>query len=280
MAYSGYTAETGKNLLLDAGAFFKNFDPATDTFETAVADDKLIGATEGGGSFSAMPTIRRIEVDGVKGAAKGLEVLDEWVVTLTANVKEVSRGSIALALAGSVETEGTDYYEIKGKNEIELTDYIDNITWVGKLSGTNDPVIIQVYNALSTGGLTLATADKAEAVIALTFIGHYDDANLDNPPFKLYYPKPIVNTATVSSATFSKDEPVDITYTVTSSSDAVCGGARLGTYTLAASEFTLGLGTILVKKEYFATLTNGEKTLTLLMNKGNNVTAPTVTVGA
>ena len=278
--YTGYTAETPKNLLLDAGAFFKNFDMETDTFATAVAAGKLIGATQGGGVFTSIPTIRPIPIDGVKGPTKGMNVIDEWVVDLTANVKEVSKQSIRLALMASKETEGADYYEIEGNSDIALTDYIDNITWVGKLSGTNDPAVIQIYNVLNMNGLTSSFVDKGESLIALAFRGHYDDGNLENPPFKIFYPKAIVNTATVDDASFSKADPDDITYTITSSSDAVCGGARLGTYTLSESEITLGSGTILVKKEYFATLTNGDKVLTLLMSKGNNITAPTVTVGA
>jgi hypothetical protein len=191
--YSGYTNKTAESLLLDAGAFFKNFEVATDTFESAVTGGKLLGATTGGGTFSAVPTIRRIEVDGVKGAAVGLEVIDEWVVTITANMKELKKEVLALALAsGSIDDTDIKYSEISASGVIALTDYVDNITWVGRLSGNDEPVIIQVYNAIATGGLTLQTADKAEAVLVLTFTGHYKDTDLDTPPFKIYYPKPAV----------------------------------------------------------------------------------------
>ena len=189
--FSGFTSKTSESLLLDSGAFLKDYDPATDTWETAKAT-KLIGATQGGGSFSAVPTIRRIEIDGVKGAAKGLEALDEWVVTLTANVKEVKPEVIAMALASS-KTEDSetpaDYQKITANNEIALGDYIDSIAWVGRLSGSQNPVIIVIKNALCTNGLTLTMADKAEGVVALTFTAHYDPADLEKPPFELYYPK-------------------------------------------------------------------------------------------
>ena len=191
MAFTGFNANTAKKLLLDAGAFVKDFEPATDTWDT-IKDTKVIGATQGGGSFSAVPTIRRIEIDGVKGAAKGLEALDEWVVTITANVKEVSADTLALALAGakSEDTETpTGYKKITAKNEIALTDYLTNIAWIGKLSGSDKPVIIVVKNTLCTNGLSLTMADKAEGVIALTFTGHYDPATLDSPPFEIYYPE-------------------------------------------------------------------------------------------
>lgn len=278
--YSGYTSATPKKLLLDAGAFFKNFNVGSDTFASAIAAGKLLGATQGGGTFSAVPTIRKIEIDGVKGSAKGLEVIDEWVVTLSANIKELKKEALQAALAaGTIDTTTSlDYDIIAANNYIALTDYIDNITWVGKLSGTNDPLIIQVYNALNTGGLTLATADKAEAVVAVTFNGHYDDANLDTPPFKIYYPKDIVNTASANT-NFSKAAPADSVFTITSSDGAVAGGVRLGTQSLIAGQFTLGTGTVTIESTYLANLTNGANVFTILMDKGNDITV-TVTVAA
>lgn len=192
--YSGYTQETAENLLLDAGAFFINFDVEADTFETAVTAGKLLGATRGGGQFSAVPGIRNIEIDGVKGAAKGLTVIDSWEVKMTANVLEVTKEGLSKALTSSEVDSSTNenYNIIKAKNYIDLTDYIDNITFVGKLSGADEPVIIQIYNALNTTGLTLQTQDKNEAVIAMEFQGHYDAEDLDNPPFAIYYPKEVL----------------------------------------------------------------------------------------
>lgn len=194
MAFTGVTANTAKHLQLDAGAFFKNFDPTTDTFASASA--KLIGATAGGGSFAAVPTIRRIEVDGLKGATKGYETIDEWQVTMTANVKELTVGALELALATGSHTDvkspntvtSNNYEKIVAANEIADSNYTTNVTWVGRLSGSETPIIIVVKNALCTNGLTLTTADKAEGVIAMTMTGHYSVADLDTPPFEIYYP--------------------------------------------------------------------------------------------
>lgn len=189
--FSGFTADTAKHLQLDAGAFLKDYDPATDTWETAKTT-KLIGATSGGGSFSAVPTMRRIEVDGVKGAAKGLQNVDEWVITITANVKEFTAETIKLSLIGATGTptaeQPTGYTKITASSELKLTDYINNITWVGRLSGSEKPVIIVVKNALSTNGLSLTMADKAEGMIPITFTGHYDPQKLEELPFEIYYP--------------------------------------------------------------------------------------------
>ena len=89
--FSGFTKKTAQSLVLDAGAFFRNFDIETDDFEKAVTAGKLIGATKDGGEFSAVPTVRQIEVDGVKGRAKGLEIIDSWDVYLKANVIEIKK---------------------------------------------------------------------------------------------------------------------------------------------------------------------------------------------
>lgn len=195
MSFTGVSTNTSKHLQLDAGAFFKNFDPTTDTFDTAKAT-KLIGATAGGGSFAAVPTIRRIEVDGLKGATKGYETIDEWEVTLTANVKEITSDTLKLALATgsyagakspSSET-SNNYNKITAANDIADADYLTNVAWVGRLSGSLLPIIIIVKNALATNGLTLTVADKSEGVIAMTLTGHYTVSDLDTPPFEIYYP--------------------------------------------------------------------------------------------
>lgn len=189
--YSGFTTETAKSLLLNAGAYFKNFDVSTDDFDSAVVAGKLIGATKGGGEFSAVPEIRQIEVDGVAGRAKGLETIDSWDIYLKANVLEVKEATIQSGLAASSVDTSTniDYDIITASNNLEVSDYIDNITWVGTLSGSNKPVIIQIFNALNTEGLKFSTTDKAEATISLTFYAHYTQDDLDTPPFKIYYPK-------------------------------------------------------------------------------------------
>ena len=98
---TGYTEKTMTDLQTGAGAYFKDFDVETDTFASAVAAGKLIGATQGGGSFTAKPTITPIEVDGVPSAAMGMEEVEGWEVTMQANIMEVTPQNIANALGAS-----------------------------------------------------------------------------------------------------------------------------------------------------------------------------------
>lgn len=188
--YTGYTEGTMERRVTGAGAYFKNYDITTDTFTTAVTANKLIGATKGGGEFKAIPSIRQVEVDGVPGKVKGMEEIDSWDVTMTANVIEVTADTLAMALAASdiTKVEGKNYKCIKGKNTIDVSDYDDNITFLGTVTGFNDPIIIQVYNTLSVAGLTFGTKDKDDTVIPMNFTGHYDASALDEPPFAIFVP--------------------------------------------------------------------------------------------
>lgn len=191
MTITGLTSSTPEKLLLDAGAFYKNYD-FTKTYDKQDAGS-LIGATAGGGSFSAVPQVRKIEVDGGKTNVKQLETIDGWVVTMTANVKEVTATTLELALGAFKETDATEAgiagcKRIVGKENFESTDYAENLTWIGKLSGSEKPVIISIKNAMCLNGLSLTMADKSEAVIPVTVTGHYDISDLDTPPFEIIYP--------------------------------------------------------------------------------------------
>lgn len=189
---SGLTEQTTQALVLDAGAFFKNYDIKQDTFDSAIKAGKLLGATKGGGNFKAVPTFRSIEIDGMRGAVKEAKLLDSWEIRMGAKIVEVTVESLKAGLSiveePTTETVGQKQYKkIQGKTCILDKDYFDNITWIGNLSGSEDPVIIQVFNALNTKGLEFSFEDKGEAVIETDFEGHFDATG--KVPFVIYYPQ-------------------------------------------------------------------------------------------
>ncbi len=190
--YTGYNCNTAKRLMLDAGVYFKNFKMGVDTYKTALQQGKCLGATKGGGNFVAVPTLRTIEVDGIKTVAKGMEAIDGWEATIQATVIEISAETIKLALGnGEIDSTSNEFYDIiRAKSTISEDDYLENITWVGTLSGSNEPVIIQIYNAINTTGMNMAPQDKNESSLSMTFKAHQDcseDSNVQ--PFAIFYPK-------------------------------------------------------------------------------------------
>lgn len=188
MGKTGYTTKTKENLLLDSGVWYKNYDVSTDT--PVSAKSKIIGATEGGGSFTAKATYRNIKVDGVHADVKNMTRIDKWDVEMAVNTLEVTPETLAMALGASIINTGDAKHTIiKGKMNVDEADYADNITFIGTISGKSEPIIIQVLNALCVDGLTLDTKDNGEAVVALKFKGHADENTLDVPPYTIYYPK-------------------------------------------------------------------------------------------
>lgn len=191
---TGYTESTMKNRQTGAGAYFKNYDVKTDTFSSAVTAGKLLGATQGGGEFNAVPTITQVEVDGVPSTAKGMEEVEGWEVTLKANILEVTPENIKDALgAAKIEdielgAEKVKYKKITGKMYIEDKDYQDNVTFLGDMSGYDYPIILQVFNALATDGVKINPQDKKTSLLATTFKGHVDPENYEEPPFAIYVP--------------------------------------------------------------------------------------------
>lgn len=187
---TGYTTKTKENLQLGSGAYYKNFVVGTDTVETASA--KLIGATSEGGSFTAKATYRNVPVDGVHGDAKGMVFIDRWDANMAINTMEITTDNIKMALGAADVTVGEVKWDlIQGRIDVSDADYLDNITFVGRISGSNEPIIIQVLNALCTDGLVLQSKDNGNAVVALNFKGHVEGIN-DELPFKIYRPKAIV----------------------------------------------------------------------------------------
>lgn len=186
---TGYTDQSPLHYLLDAGAIYKNL---TYTAATGEFDGELLGATSGGNEFALAQETRVIAVDGLKGQGKGNVVIDSETPKLTVNLKELTAKNLSLAIAGSkIDETDANYDIITTKGKIELTDYLQNIAFVGRLSGSDDPVVIVIENAISLEGLTLKTQDKAEAVVPVVFTGHYDENNVTEgaAPFKIYWPK-------------------------------------------------------------------------------------------
>lgn len=186
---TGYTTSTKKNLLLGAGALYKNFVVGTDTPSTASA--KIIGATQGGLEFKAIPTVRNIQIDGILGKVADLDVIDAWETSLSGSFIEVNSEVIRRSLAAaSIDEDTSDDYDIITANtEFTSDDYLTNVTYVGTLSGSTTPVIIQITNAVAMGGLTFKTEDGKEGTVDVTFEGRYAIADDGVPPFAIYWPK-------------------------------------------------------------------------------------------
>lgn len=187
---NGLRADSAKNFQLDAGMLVKNI---TDFSDITTGD--LLGATSGGGSFTAVPEMRNMfeDIDGARGKYAEGDVIDNWETKLTATLKEVTKENIASALVAcdmvTNSEAGATHDMIQARNEIKDTDYIDNICWCGTLKGSTEPLIIELKNAINEKGFELAFTDKGTGGIAVEFAGRFKLANPTDVPFTIHYPK-------------------------------------------------------------------------------------------
>lgn len=185
---SGARKDSGKYIVVDAGAVYLNY---------GLPNERLLGATRGGNTFTLNRTIREIEVDGALGPVKGFRRREEVRPQIVANLLELTVENLLHAIAGATSTPGQDEYEgydiIQGGPIVEES-YIPNVALVGTVAGTNKPIICIVKNALADAGFELATAPRDEAVTQVTFTGHFgfDETTGEfdyEEPWEIRYPK-------------------------------------------------------------------------------------------
>ena len=169
---TGVTCNTETRLIKGPGVVYANYsaDYGTGT---------LLGATRGGNDFNPGITLRDVEVDGVLGKVKGLVRKERVEPTLTVRLLEVTSDNLVMALAGAV----SDGSSITGA-PISDESYIDNITLVAE-NNDGQEIAYMVKNALATTINAIAHPDNGEAVLEVTFTGHFDCSALDEEPWEI-----------------------------------------------------------------------------------------------
>lgn len=201
---TGLDATTFQRLELNAGVFLKNFSgtltsSVTDaaSFKTALdaaitARTLVLGATRGGGTFTATPESRQIQADGMRYPVIGSTVYDSWDCHLTGTMIEAYPDNWKLALpTGTVTTSGK-IDTLKFATALESSDYLTTLDWVSLLSdGTY--IMITLKNALQVGAVNFTFADKNEGTLPFDFKAHVASlTGQDEAPveIKWYHPTP------------------------------------------------------------------------------------------
>lgn len=193
---TGLRPATFENLQLNAGVFLVDFNASTysnateleDAILAAMKDEtKLIGATIGGGSFTAEPQIRQIEADGMRYPIIGSTVNDMWSVHLTGTMKEITPENFKRCLIScDMDTSKPNVTVLTVRTDIEEKDYIPRLCWVGDTS--KGFVLIELDNALNLSGASFTFTDKGEGSIPFDFQGHVSDLDkMDKAPFRIYF---------------------------------------------------------------------------------------------
>ena len=175
---TGLNSNTATNLQLGAGVILK----AKHTSGSTITASNILSATNGGITFSAIPTTFTPTVDGMFENVKGGgRVVTNWDVTLTFNAVQ-AEADVLLKALGCADQDGTTGV-ITARHEIKSTDYAN--LYVLAERGDGKVIQITLKNAMNNGGLNLQTVNNGNGGISFTFKGNYDIANLETPPFEI-----------------------------------------------------------------------------------------------
>lgn len=184
MKFTKIPETTFQQLQLNAGVLLRNFDPASAEVDKA----DIIGATSGGVTFAAVPTYSDFgdDIDNCPKNMLELKNLDSWAITMGGSFVTVDTAAAKLLIAAADVAEN----KVTPRNDITEEDFGD-IWWVGDYSDKNGEtnggyIAIRMLNALSTGGFSLQTSDRAKGTFAFTFTAHYSMTAQETVPFEVY----------------------------------------------------------------------------------------------
>ncbi len=196
------TVETDKTIQIGkitaSGVSFIGMDKAYtpkvgDYVIGAWTDDEshVLGATNGGNKLSIVPEITSIEVDGAVVEIKGLNQKTGEKGELTVNLAQHTVESLKRTIVGKeVDSLIKGYTQIETKSLIELSDYLDNIAFVGTMTDGTEVIVI-MENVICSSGLELDNKNKETSVCSTTFKATADFAGgvFDKLPIYIFYPE-------------------------------------------------------------------------------------------
>ena len=184
----GITENTPKEILLGAGAYYKNLKYEEGTGWTGT----ILGATTGGGKVSITPEYMTIEADGATVKVRGLEKKVGETATMEINLLEFKEANLLQALHMVEDTsKSVEGYKVyKSVRDISDEDYLDNVAYVGTLT-SGEQVIIIFENAIIEGAMELEPKNKEVSSMTITAecTASFEQDDLEHLPYYIYFPQ-------------------------------------------------------------------------------------------
>ena len=187
MKFTKLPENTFEELQLNAGILLSTFTPSSATVE----DSNILGATSGGVSFSDTPTYKDFgdDIDNCPKNTKELKRIESRDIKISGTFLTVNTAR-AKSLIAAAEIDSMDATKITPRDTLAAADFSD-IWWVGDYSDKNGAtnggyIAIHLKNALSTGGFSIKSGNKAKGQFAFEYTAHYSISNTDAVPYEIY----------------------------------------------------------------------------------------------
>lgn len=155
------------------------------------SEENVLGATSGGNKCSIASELQDIEVDGATVKIKGMTQKIGEAASLETNLAQHTVESIKRAIVGKeVDSLIKGFKQIITKPLIELSDYLDNVAFVGSMTDGTDLIII-MENAICTSAYELEGKNKENAVTSTKFecSADFEKGVFDTLPVYIFYPE-------------------------------------------------------------------------------------------
>ena len=187
MKFTKLPENTFEELQLNAGILLSTFTPSSATVEAS----NILGATSGGVSFSDTPTYKDFgdDIDNCPKNTKELKRIESRDIKISGTFLTVNTAR-AKSLIAAADIDSMDQTKITPRDTLAAADFSD-IWWVGDYSDKNGAtnggyIAIHLKNALSTGGFSIKSGDKAKGQFAFEYTAHYSISNTDDVPYEIY----------------------------------------------------------------------------------------------
>lgn len=164
------TTQQIENIQIDYGMVYINYGEV---------DQRRLGPTRGGGTFTVTKTLRDIEFDGSKGKTKGLQVIDDINAMISLENLDISMTNLALNLPYATLTGDGSVTPYKltvdsaGIGVLPDSAYLTNVTMFCKLV-SGEYKKITLFNAMSENDFTLSATPKAEGTVTMEIMAHWN----------------------------------------------------------------------------------------------------------
>ena len=187
MKFTKLPENTFEELQLNAGILLSTFTPSSATVE----DSNILGATSGGVSFNDTPTYQDFgdDIDNCPKNTKELKRIESRAIKISGTFLTVNTAR-AKSLIAAADIDSVDQTKITPRDTLAAADFSD-IWWVGDYSDKNGAtnggyIAIHLINALSTGGFSIQSGDKAKGQFSFEYTAHYSISNTDAVPYEIY----------------------------------------------------------------------------------------------
>lgn len=183
--YTKIPDDTFNKMIRNAGILLIGQDSFVPESKT-LKESAIIGATSGGISFT--DTVSYVDlgenIDNCPKNTKELKDVESREVKLSGTFKTVDGNTLAMLL-GPADYK-SDEKTVIARDVINTADFKE-IWWVCDYSGTDGGFIaINLKNTLSTGGLSIQSADAESGEISFEFTCHYSIESEDVVPYTIY----------------------------------------------------------------------------------------------